>query len=193
MSEENKVGAKIRQLREDRGMSVEELADASQSKVELIEDLESGALVPSLTPLLKIARAMGVRLGTFLDDAPHNGPFMVKSGKSDNIIRFSGQGLGEHSNQSAMEFYSLAYGKGDRHMEPFIIDVHPALNQEYQLSSHEGEEFLFVLQGKIEVLYGQESYLLGAEDSIYYDSAVPHHVHAKEKDSKMLAVVYTPF
>ena len=52
MSEENKVGAKIRQLREYREMSQEELADASFSSVELIENLESGALVLSLTPLL---------------------------------------------------------------------------------------------------------------------------------------------
>jgi len=133
MSEENKIGVKIRQIREDRGMSKEELAESSQSSVELIEELESGALIPSLTPLLKIARAMGVSLGTFLDDSPHSGPFMVKSGKSDNIIRFSGQGLGDHSNKSAMEFYSLAYGKGDRHMEPFIIDVHPHDDQDYQL------------------------------------------------------------
>ncbi len=193
MSEENKLGAKIRQIREDRQMSQEELAEASYSNVELIENLESGALVPSLTPLLKISRALGVRLGTLLDDAPQSGPFMVKSGKSDNIIRFSGQGLGEHSNKSALEFYSLAHGKGDRHMEPFLIDVHPSENQDYQLASHEGEEFLYVIQGKIEVLYGQETYLLEPEDSIYYDSVVPHHVHAKEKDSKMLAVVYTPF
>lgn len=78
-------------------------------------------------------------------------------------------------------------------MEPFIIDVHPPDDGDYQLSSHEGEEFLYVLQGKIEVLYGQEKYELEASDSIYYDSVVPHHVHAKEKDSKMLAVVYTPF
>lgn len=193
MSEENNVGEKIRQLRESRQMSVEELAEASFSSVQSIKDLESGALVPSLTPLLKIARALGVRLGTFLDDAPQSGPFMVKSGRSDQIIRFSGQGLGDHSNKSALEFYSLAYGKGDRHMEPFLIDVHPTENQDYKLASHEGEEFLYVIKGKIEVLYGNESYILEPEDSIYYDSVVPHHVHAKEKDSKMLAVVYTPF
>lgn len=69
-------------------MSQEELADASFCSIELIENLESGALVPSLTPLLKIARALGVRLGTLLDDAPQNGPFLVKSGRSENIIRF---------------------------------------------------------------------------------------------------------
>ena len=67
MSEENKIGVKIRQIREDRGMSKEELAESSQSSVELIEELESGALIPSLTPLLKIARLRGVRLALFDD------------------------------------------------------------------------------------------------------------------------------
>jgi transcriptional regulator with XRE-family HTH domain len=86
MSEENKIGAKIRQLREDHGMSVKELAETSHNSVESIENIESGALVPSLSPLMKIARALGVRLGTFMDDAPHSGPFIVKSGKSENII-----------------------------------------------------------------------------------------------------------
>ncbi|WP_048043793.1 helix-turn-helix domain-containing protein, partial [Methanosarcina mazei] len=77
MSEENRVGSKIRQLREARDMTVEELAEASQSSSELIQQLENGALVPSLTPLLKIARALGVRLGTFLDDMPQSGPVLV--------------------------------------------------------------------------------------------------------------------
>jgi len=110
MSERNKIGAKIRQLREDHGMSVKELAESSHNSVEFIENIESGALMPSLSPLMKIARTWGVRLGTFIDDAPHSGPFMVKSGKTENIIRFSGQN--HISNQSTLELYSLAYGKG---------------------------------------------------------------------------------
>jgi transcriptional regulator with XRE-family HTH domain len=189
MSEENKIGAKIRQYREDRGISVEELAEASQSDVQLIEDLENGALVPSLTPLLRIARALGVRLGTFMDDSPHNGPFLVKSGKSEKVIKFSGK---ISNNESALEFYSLAYGKEDRHMEPFLIDLHPLDSDEYELSSHEGEEFIYVLKGKVEILYGQDSYIIEEGDSIYYDSIIPHDLHAHEDDSKILAVVYAP-
>ncbi len=57
MSEENRVGSKIRQLREAQDMTVEELAESSQCSAELIQQLEDGAMVPSLTPLLKIARA----------------------------------------------------------------------------------------------------------------------------------------
>jgi transcriptional regulator with XRE-family HTH domain len=128
---EGNIGAKIQQLRLSHEMSVEELAEASHCNAELIESLEDGALVPSLTPLLMIARALGVRLGTFMDDSPQTGPFKVEAGQSENVIMFSGKEIG--SDISAMEFYSLAYGKGERHMEPFIIDVHPLENKDYKL------------------------------------------------------------
>jgi transcriptional regulator with XRE-family HTH domain len=188
---ENQVGEKIRQLREIKDMSIEELAMKSQISVELVERLESGALIPSLTPLLKIAKALNVRLGTFLDDAPQTGPVVVKSGKSENVIRFSGKN--SNLKESALDFYSLASGKSDRHMEPFVIDVHPPKTEDYKLSSHEGEEFIYVMKGEIEVLYGQETYLVSEGDSIYYDSVVPHDLHAfGDEDAKILAVVYTP-
>lgn len=191
MAEENRVGEKIRQVRENKGMSREELAQACQSSVELIERLENGAYVPSLAPLLKIARAMGVRLGTFLDDLPQTGPFVVKSGYSDNVIHFSPSD--SNFQESELDIYSLAYGKGDRHMEPFVVEVHPKKAEDHVLSPHEGEEFVYVLQGSIEILYGQENYQLSAGDSIYYDSVVPHHLHASgEKEARILAVIYTP-
>ena len=191
MIEENRVGSKIRQLREAKEMTVEELAEASQSSEELIQQLENGALVPSLTPLLKIARALGVRLGTFLDDMPQSGPVIIRAGRSENVVRFSGKT--EKPKKSALEFYSLASDKADRHMEPFIIDIHPSPDESHQLSSHEGEEFIYVLSGEIEIFYGKDVQRLNAGDSIYYDFIVPHDVHAAgEEDAKILAVVYAP-
>ncbi len=192
MSEENQMGTKIQQIRENREMSVEELAAESQCSVEVIKSIESGDLIPSLTPLIKIARVLGVRLGTFLDDAPQTGPVMVKSGKSEQVIHFSGKE--DHPDTSALDFYALASGKADRHMEPFMIDVRPPASKDYKLASHEGEEFIYVMEGEIEILYGQERYLLSKGDSIYYDSIIPHDLHAYGEDNaKILAVVYTPF
>lgn len=79
-------------------------------------------------------------------------------------------------------------------MEPFLIDVHPAGEEQCAPSSHEGEEFIYVLSGEIEVSYGQERYRLSEGDSIYYDSVVPHDVHGVGNGSaRILAVVYTPF
>jgi len=190
MSEDNKIGKKIRQVRESKKMTVEELAKASGNSVELIESLEEGSFIPSMTPLFKIARALGVRLGTFLDDMPQTGPFVVKSGQSEEIIHFTGSI--SNLEESTIDLYSLAYGKGDRHMEPFIVDLHPKKVEKYELSTHEGEEFIYVMGGQIELLYGQERYLLNTGDSIYYDSVIPHDLHAHEKEAKILAVIYSP-
>ncbi len=191
MSKENHVGNKIRKLREVQEMSLEELAEASQSSVELVKQLENGSLAPSLTPLLKIARALGVRLGTFLDDIPLGGPVIVRAGLLRNVVRFFGKA--EFPTKSSLEFYSLASDKADRHMEPFIIDIHPSLKESHKLSSHEGEEFIYVLSGEIEIFYGKDVQRLNSGDSIYYDSIVPHDVHAAgEEGAKIMAVVYTP-
>lgn len=190
MAEDNKIGEKIRQMRESKEMSVEKLAKASGNSEELIESLEDGSYIPSMTPLFKIARALGVRLGTFLDDMPQTGPFVVKSGQSEEIIHFTGSI--SNLEESTLDLYSLAYGKGDRHMEPFIVDLHPKNADKYELSSHEGEEFIYVMGGEIELLYGQEKYVLGDGDSIYYDSVIPHDLHAHQKDARILAVLYAP-
>ncbi|PNU19261.1 DNA-binding protein [Geothermobacter hydrogeniphilus] len=187
----NKLGDRLRRLRETRELSIEQLAEQSQCHVDLLNRIEAGELVPSLTPLMTIARALGVRLGTLLDDEPHDGPALVKNGESANVIRFSGKD--PSARQSALDFYALGAGKKDRHMEPFVIDVQPREGAAAPLSSHEGEEFLYVLDGCIEISYGQTRYKLEAGESIYYDSIVPHDVHALSGPARILAVVYAPF
>ena len=78
-------------------------------------------------------------------------------------------------------------------MEPFFIEVYPD-KELSKLSSHEGEEFLYVLQGTLSVKYGKEEYTLNAGDSIYYDSIVEHLVYNSSNEvCKILAIVYAPF
>lgn len=190
MTERTRVGEKIRKLREVRELSVEELAQQSQCSPELIEQLESGQLTASLSPLLKIARGLGVRLGTFLDDEPHAGPVVTRADHLENMVRFSGL---RTASLSTLDFFALAANKKDRHMEPFLIAVHPTVSEDCMLSSHEGEEFIYVLSGAIEVTYGKDMHTLTAGDSIYYDSVAPHEVRAAgDSAAKILAVIYTP-
>lgn len=196
MSSANIVGQRIRTIREKRQMSVEDLAASlpgeKEANVRLVESLEKGDLVPSLTPLLQIARALGVRLGSFLDDQVGNAVVLTKSQDVAETSRFVGSNLGEKS-AAELAFHSLAANKADRHMEPFLIDVEPHKGDPV-LSTHEGEEFIYVLDGAIEVAYGKDNYRLSAGDSIYYDSIVPHHLHSLgDSNAKILAVVYAPF
>ena len=88
----------------------------------------------------------------------------------------------------------MAKQKTGRHMEPFIVDINPSEEKSFQLSAHEGEEFIYVMSGEVEIEYGKEKYILGEGDSIFYDSIVKHHVHGcNGQAAKILAVVYIPF
>ena len=74
------VGEKIKALREDKSITIEELAQRSGLAIEQVERIEGNIDLPSLAPLIKIARVLGVRLGTFLDDQDETGPGMSQGG-----------------------------------------------------------------------------------------------------------------
>lgn len=189
MAERFSLGAKLRQLREAQGLSREELAGRAQIDASFVETIEQDGVSPSLAPLLKIARGLGVRLGTLLDDVPQTGPVISRMDRQSKAIRFAGN----TKESGTLQFFSLAADKLDRHMEPFLIEVEPGAPAGHGLSSHEGEEFLYVLEGCVEVVIGQKRHALEAGDSIYYDSLVPHEVVAAGNQcARMIAVVYTP-
>ena len=184
------VGEKIKSLREEKGLSREELARQSGMGIEQIERIESDIDLPSLAPLIKIARVLGVRLGTFLDEQQENGPVVCRKDEVMNSIEFSNNAI---QSRKHMTYHSLSRSKADRHMEPFIIDVMPTEDTDFVLSTHEGQEFILVMEGTMEITHGRNNYILNEGDSIYYDSIVPHHVHGyKGQAAKILAVIYTP-
>ena len=187
------IGSKIKGIRESKNLSLEEIAERSGLSIEQITSIENDQNLPSLGPLIKIARALGVRLGTFLDDSDAIGPVVTRAAdrERNSSISFSNDATDARKH---MEYHPLAQQKAGRHMEPFIIDINPEETPEFQLSAHEGEEFIYVMQGEVEIIYGKETYTLKEGDSIFYDSIVKHHVHgAPGKSAKILAVVYIPF
>jgi transcriptional regulator with XRE-family HTH domain len=190
MSETLNVGEKVKSIRESKNISVADVAERSGLSVEQITSIEDNTNLPSLSPLIKIARVLGVRLGTFLDDSSDLGPVVSRKSEKSASISFSNN---EASARKHMDYFALSKAKSGRHMEPFMINIAPAQDANFTLSSHEGEEFIFVIEGTIEINYGKENYVLEEGDSIYYDSIVKHHVHAYQGSAaKILAVVYTP-
>jgi hypothetical protein len=101
---------------------------------------------------------LGVRLGTFLDDQTSEaGPVICRKGEADDTIGFSNNAT--HARQH-MHYHSLSKSKVDRHMEPFIIDIDANDEKDFFLSAHEGEEFIMVLKGELEISYGKSNYRL---------------------------------
>jgi transcriptional regulator with XRE-family HTH domain len=185
------IGKKIRQIREMKEISREELAERTNLNTEQIERIEDKEVVPSLGPLIKIARTLGVRLGTFLDDQQNLGPVIKRANKKEEGESFSNK---NSEARAHLDFFPMASDKTGRHMEPLLVDIEPSNRTDYMLSSHEGEEFIYVLEGTIEINYGKDTYRLEKGDSIYYDSIVSHNVHAgDDQTAKILAVIYAPF
>jgi transcriptional regulator with XRE-family HTH domain/quercetin dioxygenase-like cupin family protein len=189
-------GDRIAELRKTYSISRETLAERSGLDLELIRSIEEDGHIPDLAPLVKISRALGVRIGALMDDHEELGPVITRAGEAEKIPRFV-TGLPmtpvsqpSHSRQG-LSFHALAADKGGRHMEPFIVDIEGDAEQEK--SSHEGEEFIHILSGKLSLEYGKSSFVLESGDSVYYDSIVPHRVLSADKGPvRILAVIYTP-
>ncbi|GAB1482915.1 XRE family transcriptional regulator [Treponema sp.] len=192
MDKNRTPGGRIARLRETHKLTREALSERSGLSVQLIARMEDELFVPDLAPLVKLARALGVRLGTFMDDQEELGPVITRSGSAQASARFI---AGDSPDtRQGLDFKALAAGKSGRHMEPFIVEV-SSDETDTKLSTHEGEEFIYVLSGTIEVAYGSDRYALATGDSIYYDSIVPHRVRASGASiaARILAVVYAPF
>ena len=163
------IGAKIKNIRESKQLSIEEVAERSGLGIEQIERIEGNLDFPSLAPLIKIARVLGVRLGTFLDDQAELGPVVCRKKDSEaDGIGFTNNATQGHKH---MDYHSLSQDKSGRHMEPFLIEIAPSEEgEDFILSTHEGEEFIYVLNGVVEINYGKNTYILEEGDSIYYDT-----------------------
>ncbi|MBO4332755.1 MAG: helix-turn-helix transcriptional regulator [Paludibacteraceae bacterium] len=189
MSNKIIVGEKIKSIREQKQLTVEALSERSGVSEEVINFIENEKDIPALAPLIKISRGLGVRLGTFLDDSEELGPVVTRANNMPAGISLSNNSC---ASQEGMNYYSLAQSKSGRHMEPFFITLEEGEKKDFPASAHEGEEFIYVLDGELELDYGKSQYRLGKGDSIYFDSIVKHHLHAAAgKKATFIAVLYT--
>jgi len=185
--EEIRVGEKMKALRESKGLSLKELADLTGFSTALLSQMENHLVSPSLGTMIKVANALGVKVGDFLGET-HEEPFaIVRKDERKRVSRFaSKEGV-----KYGYSYESLGFDKKDRHMEPFIVTLEPATVKTSKTSVHEGEEFIFVLEGEMEVILGNHTDVLYPGDSIYYDSTIPHRVQChQEKITRILAVLY---
>ncbi len=187
----NKLGKKIATLRTAHHLTTKDLADRCSCDEQVIINLENGAAPSSLAPLIKITRALGVRLGTLMDDDEALGPVYTSTDQMVEVMRL--RSLQTSSDAGELNYFSLAANKPSRHMDPFVITVTPSGELDHKLVGHEGEEWLFGIEGEFTVEYGTQKYIIHPGESIYYDSIVPHQVRSHDgQTAKFLAVVYTP-
>ncbi len=188
-SQDLKVGEKVRELRERAGLSLQEMAERTGYSSALLSQIENHMVSPPLGALIKIARALEVKVGAFLGDDPREPFTLVRKDERKHVSRFaSKEGV-----SYGYSYESLGFEKKDRHLEPFLVTLEPATLKSEKLSTHDGEEFIFVLEGEMEVILDRHKDILYPGDCIYYDSTIPHKVQChREIPAKILAVIWTP-
>ena len=181
-----RLGERVRRVREQRGLSLVDIAQRTGLDAPTLVEIEEGTMAPPLGTVIKLAKALEMKMGYFISGDEDKAYTIVRHGDRKAVSRFDSQ-KGKHY---GYEYESLAPHKKDRHMEPFLVTLQPSLTEE-ERSNHDGQEFIFVLTGKMEVRLGDEIHVLEPGDSIYYDSTVPHLVkcHGGET-TKILAVLY---
>ena len=182
------VGKKIRQLREERGLSLQDLADLCGYSSALLSQFENHMVSPPLGALVKLAGALGVSVGDFLGE-PDGRPFViVRNGDRPVVSRVAsreGVNLG-------YTYEALGFGREGNRMDPFVVTLEPVPIREKHLSTHEGEEFIYVLEGRMRIRLGDHTDILEAGDSLYFSCTTPHHVTCEgDQPAKILAVICT--
>jgi len=181
------VGLHVRAFREAQGLTVQQFAEKTGFSAALLSQLENRMTSPSLGMLVKIANAFGTTVSSFIGGKEEREFSIVRKEDRTTVSRVGPKEGGK----SPYIYESLGAGKAGRRMEPFLVRLQPLSEPPTARSSHDGEEFLYVLSGKVQVFLGSLSDVLEEGDSIYYNSTIPHHVHsADEREAFILAVIH---
>jgi transcriptional regulator with XRE-family HTH domain len=175
---------KIKHLRSKKGFSLNHLSKLTGLSKGYLSKIENAVNFPPLSTLNRIATALGVDLTYFFNQSPINevDQKIVVTRKGDRTT------VGEEQQASGIIRCPLADKKFGRNMDPYIIQLPADHQQVYQF---QGEEFFFLLEGRVELSYGGQHYILEEGDCVYLDGDIPYTGKSLEKEpAKALMVHY---
>ena len=182
------IGKKIRDLRKKAGLVLQDLSDRTGLSKSLLSQIEREVVSPPIATLLKISKALNVNLSFFFQDSdPEEKVVLVRKDESKVIdSRYFGR------EESGYYYEALAYKKSKKYMEPFLVEFKRKKAEKLSYFSHEGEEFIYLLEGTLEFRTEDQQHVLYPGDSLYFESSIPHAYRALErKNAKALTVVYS--
>jgi len=183
-SDVDEVGKRIKQLREQKGISIEDLSNLTGFDIARLENIENGKEEPQLGTVMKLSRALDSAVGRLVSGMGTKLYSITRKNERKQITRSSSA----TSKKNVYAYMSLAPEVQGRHMEALIVQLEKS--EEKDLSVHSGEEFIFVLEGVVNLTIGSETYDLEPGDSAYYLSTTSHFITGKTDKATILAVLY---
>lgn len=179
------LGQKIKALRENKGMSLEAMSQMTGFDVETLSKIEQNEIQPQLGTVIKLSKALDSALGRLVSGQGDRLYTITRKGERKSTQRST---TSKSGGQKLYTYKSLAPEVKGRHMEPLVVQLEDYPDQD--VSIHEGEEFIFVLDGVVLLKIGEESFELEPGDSAYYLSTTAHLLSAKGGKATIVAVVY---
>ncbi len=183
-SDVEEVGMRIRKLRKDKSLSIEDLSNLTGFDVARLENIENGSEEPQLGTVMKLSRALDSAVGRLVSGMGNKLFSITRKNERKQIIR----SCSATSKKNVYSYMSLAPEVQGRHMEALIVQLEKS--EEKDFSVHNGEEFIFVLKGVVNLTIGSETFDLEPGDSAYYLSTTSHFITGKTDKATILAVLY---
>ena len=178
------VGKRIRQVRQERGISLENLSSLTGFGVDRLARIENGEDLPQLGTVMKLSKALDAAVGRLVSGMGTKLYSITRKDERRPIARSASK----TGSKNVYSYMSLAPEVQGRHMEALIVQLEK--NEEQEMSVHNGEEFIYVLEGEASLTIAKDSYDLSPGDSAYYLSTTPHYLTAKTQKATILAVLY---
>ncbi|MBP8980482.1 MAG: helix-turn-helix transcriptional regulator [Syntrophobacterales bacterium] len=180
------IGRKVRELREKSQLTIMDLAAKTGIAKSVLTEIESGDVTPPVATLLKLAKAMNVGMAFFFQDETVADKVSVT--RKDQRIRIRRR---PHHHEGEVDYIyeSLETRKPDKHMEPLFVEFQPMDTGDMVFSSHEGEEFVYLLEGRLEFRSHERIEVLTPGDAIYFESDLSHAFRGLDNQAARAVVV----
>ncbi len=177
---ERSIGDKITRLRKEKGLSISNLANETGLTPEFIKTVEAGEVLPPVAFLIRISKALSIDAGSLLSEQEERA---ASERRRESYVKRTQE----------YSYEVLTPGAQNRHLKGFLVTIEPLREHKMVEYSHEGEEFIYVLSGRIEVLVGENSNTLKQGQTIHFNSGIVHKLRNLGKEAaKLIVVIYTP-
>ena len=166
MIDEAEIGSKIKRLRLDRGLNLQQVANATGFTKGYLSKVENSKKAPPVSTLLILAKAFGVNISVIFSEDESKTTFTL-------VKKLERTTMGRDGTAFGYSYEPLAYKFPQRHMDPYILTA-PVKPKHRRFFHHKGEEILLVLEGVMRFIHGDNEFLVEEGDCIYFDASIPH-------------------
>lgn len=177
------LGDKIKIIRNEKGFSLRDLASQVELSASFLSQIEQGKASPSIENLKKIANALDVRVSYLIED---------EEGKKNAVLIKKEERYVVESIDSGTKIALLSSGDIEKNMEPIYYEIKPNGESGRGYYHHPGEEFVYVVEGKIDIYINENQYSLEAGDSLYFKSKQKHRFKNNSKEIAKVIWIVTP-